>query len=448
MKFFGAKTLIAFVMVCLTICVIMTAMTFGLIPNRYEIMKGERVNICKTIALHASSLVSRGSREGANELLRMLVDSRNDVISAGLRRKDSRLWMDVGKHAKHWNLPPSKQSTDAEIKTPLMGATQHWGQLEVCFKPLRKSGFFGLLQSPFLQLIVFTSVSCFLLYVVFLSRMLRGMDPSKAVPDRVRSALNVLAEGLVVLDQNERIMLANSAFEEILGLTVQELQGRRISTLPWEVQGAQVETYPWSKALKEGTIQSGTMFRLQVRGNESRTFLINAAPVRNAENDIMGVVVSLEDITPLEKERNELNKTLIQLKHSREEISRQNEELRILATLDPLTGCLNRRSFFEQFDVHWKTSQRYDFPISCVMVDLDHFKEINDTWGHSQGDNVLRGVSGALQKTMRDCDAVCRYGGEEFCILLPHIDLDHAFLAAERFRSAVEQLEFDGFAVT
>ncbi len=195
-------------------------------------------------------------------------------------------------------------------------------------------------------------------------------------------------------------------------------------------------------------IRDGAILRLRTHGSDYRTFVVNAAPVKNAVNAIMGVVVCLEDVTPLERERDALNKTLIQLEYSREEIRKQNEELRILATIDSLTGCLNRRSFFEQFEIHWNTSQRYNHPVSCIMIDIDHFKNVNDKRGHSIGDEVLRGIGSALRKTMRDCDAICRYGGEEFCVLLPHVDVDSAYTAAERFRKTVMDLDFEGIKVT
>jgi len=448
MKLLSVKTRVAFGMACLTICVLMTAMTLGLIPDRYLTALEERVTLCKTIALHGSALVAQGNHEVAVELLQLLIHDRRDVLSAGIRRKDGRLWVEVGDHARVWNPPPSNALTDTQIIIPIVGARNNWGQLEVCFRPLRKSGLFGLLQSPTVWLVAFFSTSCFILYVIFLSRMLRGLDPSVAVPNRVRSALNVLAEGLLVLDHKEQIMLANRAFEDILGVSSRELQGRGISSLPWEDRPSPAEPYPWSYALKHGDAQTGVMLRLHTHGNEYRTFVVNAAPVRNPANSIMGAMVCLEDVTLLEQEQDELKNTLNQLECSRDEIRRQNEELQILATLDPLTACLNRRSFFEKFDVHWNTSRRYNIPICCIMIDVDHFKAVNDMLGHSAGDDVLIRIAAVMRKTIRDCDAICRYGGEEFCILLPHVDVDNAYLAAERFRQAVMESEFDGFQIT
>ena len=448
MKLPGTKIRIAFGLVCLTVCVILTAMSLGLIPDRYTTNVDERMGACKTIGLYASNLVSRGSRDSTTEMLQLFIASRRDVLSAGVRRNDGRLWAEVGDHAQEWTLQPSENSTDSQVRIPFAGARRNWGHLEIRFTPLRKTGFMGWLMSPALQMLAFVSVSCFVGFVFYLCRTLRGMDPSKAVPNRVRSALNVLAEGLIVLDHKERIMLANQAFETILGVSSMALQGKMISSLPWEKRPSPTETYPWTDTLRDGNPQTGAILRLQTSENEFRTFVVNAAPVRSPENVILGVVVCLEDVTPLERERNELNKTLAQLEHSQKEIRKQNEELRILATLDPLTACLNRRAFFEQFDIHWKASQRYNHPVSCIMIDLDHFKRINDEWGHSMGDDVLRGVSCALRKTMRECDVICRYGGEEFCVLLPHIDIANALSAAERFRIAVSELQFDGFKVT
>jgi diguanylate cyclase (GGDEF)-like protein/PAS domain S-box-containing protein/putative nucleotidyltransferase with HDIG domain len=448
MKLPGAKTRVAFGLACVTACVIMMAMTLGLIPDRSQIEVKDRMALCKTIGLQAAMLVSQGNHDGAVQLLQLNMAGRSDILSVGIRRKDGKLWAEAGNHSQGWDLPSSAESTNDQIKIPFIGVRHNWGHLEVRFVALKKAGIAGALLSPTARSITFIIVSCFLLNMLFLSRVLKCLDPSQAVPSRVRSALNVLTEGLLVLDQKERIMLANSALEEILGVSSLKLQGQPVSSLPWEGRSSSDDAFPWSTALREGTPQTGAILRLRTHEGDYRTFVVNAAPVRNPANSILGMVVCLEDVTPLERERDALNTTLVQLESSREEIRKQNEELRILATIDPLTGCLNRRSFFEQFEIHWKTNQRYGHPISCIMIDIDHFKNVNDKWGHSKGDEVLKGVAATLQKTMRECDLICRYGGEEFCIALPHIDVESAFVAAERFRKSIMAAEFDGIQIT
>ena len=103
----------------------------------------------------------------------------------------------------------------------------------------------------------------------------------------------------------------------------------------------------------------------------------------------------------------------------------------MLATRDPLTGCQNRRSFYEALETHWNASQRHGHSLGFLMVDLDHFKAINDNHGHSAGDVVLQKMSAVLKSSVRNCDLVCRYGGEEFCVLMPDVTLDQAVAGAE-----------------
>ena len=117
------------------------------------------------------------------------------------------------------------------------------------------------------------------------------------------------------------------------------------------------------------------------------------------------------------------------------------EQLNDLAVTDTLTGLFNRRHFFYQAESLVVRAQRYGSPLSAVMIDLDHFKDINDTFGHSAGDHVLREVARALSAALRKSDLIGRYGGEEFCVLLPEIDLEEGRAAAERLRQEVFNLQ-------
>jgi diguanylate cyclase (GGDEF)-like protein/putative nucleotidyltransferase with HDIG domain len=291
----------------------------------------------------------------------------------------------------------------------------------------------------------------------YLRTMLQHMDPSRVIPDRVRTALDTLAEGLLVLDKDERIVLANKAFAQTVGKTPAELQGSRASELPWSLhRDSQSEkeagdgpgALPWAEAMDSGSAQTGVMLKLDADADDHRTFLVNCTPILGDDGVYRGVLSSFDDVTPLEQRKAELARMLDLLKVSSEEIRRQNEELEILATRDPLTGCLNRRAFFQEFDKHWSAALRYGHRLSCVMVDVDHFKSVNDNHGHAVGDLVLQKVAGVLKANIRDSDHVCRYGGEEFCVLLPHTDLEAADQAAERFRRAIETTPFEGLSVT
>jgi diguanylate cyclase (GGDEF)-like protein len=116
---------------------------------------------------------------------------------------------------------------------------------------------------------------------------------------------------------------------------------------------------------------------------------------------------------------------------------RRYQQMCHYADYDSLTGMHNRRNFEERLRDEVTRHQRYGQPLSLLMLDLDHFKAVNDTWGHIAGDRVLQGTARVIEKTIRNADYCARYGGEEFVILLPQTDLRSASLLAERLRRAM-----------
>ena len=130
----------------------------------------------------------------------------------------------------------------------------------------------------------------------------------------------------------------------------------------------------------------------------------------------------------------------LQVKERTAELKLANEQLEVLATTDALTGLYNRRHFLNQAQQLINISIRHQHPIAMVMLDIDHFKEVNDSHGHAAGDHVLREVSKALAMTSRQTDIIGRVGGEEFAILLIDATPSMAGMLAERLRGAVEAL--------
>lgn len=119
-----------------------------------------------------------------------------------------------------------------------------------------------------------------------------------------------------------------------------------------------------------------------------------------------------------------------------------NARLEQLAQTDPLTQLLNRRALTERITAEMERALRYDSTLALLMIDLDHFKRVNDTYGHLVGDDVLRDVAKLLVDTIRVSDIVARYGGEEFLVLLPETDDAGAESFADRIRAAVEEHDF------
>lgn len=151
----------------------------------------------------------------------------------------------------------------------------------------------------------------------------------------------------------------------------------------------------------------------------------------------------LEDrLAQRQRLNNELDATNSELAREIEERKRIQDELQKLARTDPLTGLYNRRHFFEIAEKEFAESVRYDRPLSVIILDLDLFKEVNDTYGHLVGDQALIHIGKLLLKEIRTPDTAARYGGEEFVVLLPETDSASAMMFAERLRSLVEDSAF------
>jgi diguanylate cyclase (GGDEF)-like protein len=145
------------------------------------------------------------------------------------------------------------------------------------------------------------------------------------------------------------------------------------------------------------------------------------------------------------------NDMVARLRQGREELASINEtlrqknvELHEISITDSLTGLYNRKHLMETLDREVTRSQRYSHPFSLLVVDIDHFKKYNDTYGHLAGDEALRRLASVFKETIRSSDYAARYGGEEFMIILPEISPEKGVEAAERIRCKVAEQRFEG----
>jgi len=432
---------LTFGLILLTVSILVIGDLLGLTPDQKRAELAARKAIAEALAVQVSSEVAQGRFDVVRDTIRVVQERNATVQSVGLRTAEGRLISVVGDHAEHWTLRGEETSTSANVQVPIYDQTGRWGALEVSFEPL-DSFFNGIFKGGSLaSVIVFITLAGFVAYWLFLKRALNELDPSAVVPDRVRAALDVLAEGLVVLDRGERIMLANAAFQRKLGQSADALIGRRLSTLTWQQanpkQAEPANRLPWVELLDGAVVPEATPLRLRTSVKEVCTFSVNVAPINGQDGVTKGAVVTFDDITALERKNSDLEQVLTRLKQSQHEITRQNRELQVLATRDPLTGVLNRRSMFEGLVTLLREAAQEEQPLSCIMVDIDHFKSINDRFGHAAGDKVIKLLAWILVETVRAEDFVGRYGGEEFCVILPGTDEAGAVEIAERMRVAV-----------
>lgn len=294
------------------------AVVLHVAPDTREAEIRLRAQLCEALAVNSSVLISREDIHRVQAILTVLKSRHSDIVSAGVRRSDGTLVVDVGDHAAAWETHQGQLSDDSQIYVPLRRGYEDWGGLELKFKPLRGNLWFEITHSGFTRLVVFVIGVCSLAWYWFLGRVLEQLNPSKAVPGRVRSALDTLAEGLLVLDRKGRIVLCNQSLAQTLGEDAEQLIGRAASKLPWigadfitsssreDSKSTTVAGFPWCQVLDRHVSTATATMRLRDAAGRERICQVNCAPVFGNSSQIRGVVCSFEDVTVLESQKVEL----------------------------------------------------------------------------------------------------------------------------------------------
>ena len=442
LKFFKSPLVrISFGLMMLTVSMLLASDMLGMVPDTRRAELKSRKVIAESLAVQLSTGIAENELYGIDETLRSVVERNTSVMSAGLRRDKGGLLVEIGDHSKLWTLQPGDRSTTTQFQVPLFDEEGRWGTVELSFAELGKNGETVSWHNSFLAVIVMVGVTGFIVYLLFLKRALRELDPSAVIPERVRKALDTLMEGLLIVDQNGLILFANQAFARKIGLTPDDLVGRQSNSLQWEMadRGSDCGQLPWLCVLEGGELSGNTPVKLTAGMKKTYTFNVNVSPISSAEGKIRGALITFDDVTEIERKNEELRRALGKLERSQREIKRQNQELHVLATRDPLTGVLNRRSFFQGFDSLFVEAHEEGENLGCIMVDIDHFKSVNDRFGHAVGDKVIKLLANVLTEVSRPNDLVGRFGGEEFCVAIPRADNDVCAAIAERMRSAIQE---------
>jgi len=173
---------------------------------------------------------------------------------------------------------------------------------------------------------------------------------------------------------------------------------------------------------------------------------IQLVPLRTAPSKLPGYLIVARDITKRRLAQNALEDANERLTEQLREIERLQAELRERAIRDPLTGLYNRRHLDEMFPRILERASMDGLPVSAILIDLDHFKNVNDRYGHRVGDALLEEIGRTLAERTRAEDIACRYGGEEFALILPHASLAVAIERTESLRAALRNLHVEGIA--
>ena len=427
-------------LVALTVGLILTAQALGLLPNRAQGQLSARAKTAEALAIQLSTAAGRNDLKTIHAVMNAVVERDGTILSIAMRKSDGTMIAQTGKHDSNWENIATDASTPTHVRVPIHNGGARWGRVEIVFTPLSSSFVFSVIPEELAVLLLYLVLAGFFAYYIILRRALREIDPRKAIPQRVQAAFDALAEGVLVIDKGETILLANGAISDAMGKTSDELFGTKTSDLAWRqwsTDGHEQEL-PWRTAMSNKTRVTGLPMNVRTPSGDIQRYSVNSSPITDEKGRIHGAIATFDNVTDLQRKNEQLNQANRQLKESQLEVRRQNHELRYLATRDPLSGCLNRRSFFAEFDRCLAVARTNRRPLSVVMVDLDHFKSINDNYGHSVGDEVIKHVGEILRSSCREQDLVGRYGGEEFCLVVEGLTKQACASVAERIRLEIE----------
>ena len=190
---------------------------FGLSTNDAVVVQHLRKRLTETVATQSIVLIEQDDQVTLGKTLNRVLVANPDMRSLAVRRRDGSLLIERGDHNAHWELRDNARSSLDQVSVPIYANQAQWGQLEISFIPTAKPGLLDLARQPMAMMIVLIGLGGFLIYYAYLRRAMHYLDPSAAVPERVHKAFDTLADALLVLDTDGRILLANAAFQRMNG---------------------------------------------------------------------------------------------------------------------------------------------------------------------------------------------------------------------------------------
>lgn len=432
-------------LVFFTLGLLLAADFIGLIPNKNATQLDARKKNIEALAIQISYMVSTQEQTLIKKTLDEVTLRNTEILSAAVRLANNKMLVVSGEHLKYWGYTRKEKSTETQVNVPIVRDQKLWGNLEIAYTPIAgDDGIIAYLRNSVYGLILYVAIAGFIGFWFLIRRVMRELDPSAVIPDRVKNVFDTLTEGVIILDEKQHIVLSNSAFSDIVGLPAHRLIGRKSQEIKWttinrEKHGNNIEL-PWMKTLTNSISYTGIPLAVENNTNKQKIILtVNTASILDEKKKTKGVLITFNNMNELHEKKTQLEKTVADLEISQNEVAQQNKKLVFLANRDSLTGCLNRRAFNRESKELFDQYKPKDKPLCFIMADIDHFKKVNDNFGHAEGDKVIKHLADVLLSCTREEDVVGRYGGEEFCVVLPATEVADAKKIAERIRMVFKQ---------
>lgn len=258
----------------------------------------------------------------------------------------------------------------------------------------------------------------------------------KATEKKLNTILDNIPVYIYIRDLEHRFTYANKVALSLFKCSIEQLKGSTPTDLLGEINGKEFQRLDVELFDKQQKVEGIEEF---FNGDESFYYWTVKAPLHDDQGKITGLIGMSTDITTQINLKKQFKKTNKELKKKIKEITKLQATLWEQATHDPLTQLFNRRYFKEYLQKELSKVQRNKKPLALLLLDADFFKKINDDLGHDTGDKVLIKLSEIMMNECRRSDIICRYGGEEFVILMPEANKEAAFDRAEKIRVVYEQ---------
>lgn len=267
----------------------------------------------------------------------------------------------------------------------------------------------------------------FTITAFLLSTGIFGLRLFDLVPIARHTVLEHIPEMVFVIDANDRVLDANSVAQKMLGKQMEEIVG-----------GEVIDVFrPWPELINRFLTSHEAHEEIQIPGDPPRTLEIMVSALYNRFRQLDGRIIVAHDVTERKWLEHDLKFANESLKNQLAEIEHLRLELQEQAIRDPLTNVYNRRYLADAMDRELAQAGRSEKPASVVILDIDFFKQFNDTYGHRCGDHVLQYIAKFLGGRIRRGDVLCRYGGEEFVVFMPNAPFASAFQRAEAWRNEI-----------